>query len=177
MDLSTAWTLSAISVTTATALLELQTPAPGTIVSDPVEDLTILRIVGSFTTIVTVAALDTWSLALTVQDTTWTPATLLSNDADKRLLWSQTYQVPSVVPAGFASISWHPPGLLAIDATTDTVVPTGDNGDSWKVDISPDVKLRPGQALYLVGYESIDGGAMTTSSLNMRVLFQRSGRR
>lgn len=175
MELSTAWALSAVTQTTAVSLLELQSPATGVLVSDPVEDLTLLRVVGDFLVVLGTAASAAGVLALTVQDTAWTPNALFSNDADKRILWSKAYAVGLVVPAGFVSLQWTSPGLLTLDATTDLITPTGDTS-MIHIDIQPDVKVRAGQALNLVWYETV-AATFTTSSPNMRVLFQRSGRR
>lgn len=175
MELSTSWVMAGLSATTAVTLLELQSPATGVLVSDPVEDLTLLRIVGDFQVLLGAAAGSHAILALTVQDTAWTPSALFSNDADKRILWSMSYMVGGVVPAGFATLEWSPPGLLTVNATTDTVTPTGDRS-MCHIDISPDVKVRAGQALSLVFYE-VNTATLSTTSGNMRVLFQRSGRR
>lgn len=175
MELASSWVLNVVQATTAVSLLELQSPATGVLVSDPVEDLTLLRIVGDFR--VTLAAPGTarGTRAVTVQDTTWTPNAAFSNDADKRMLWSCVYDTVSVIPAGASAYVWSPPGLFQVDATVDTVVPLGDRS-MVHIDISPDVKVRAGQALNLVWYEDT-ASTFSTASLNMRVLFQRSGRR
>lgn len=174
MDLSTLWNLN-LSATTATPLLGLETPAPAAMLTaDPPEDLTILRVVGDFNLSLTAGI---WALALTVQDQTWTPGATILVDADKRLLWSQTYDVVQMaaVLAGWVAGHWAPPGLLLANATADLL--TQAPRESVHVDISPNVKLVAGRALYLVAYELSGAGTCISTSSNMRVLFQRSGRR
>lgn len=163
MSLNT-WTQSAITATTATSLLGLEAPSPGSLTSMPAESLTVMRIVGEFSVLLSLAS--TWVLALTVQDATWTPSSLFRSDADKRILWSESYRSDAAISY------WFPGGVRGNGG-----VQTGwDESHKTKVDIAPKVKLTPGQSLYLVAYEEAGAAEFTTLQTNMRILYQRSRR-
>lgn len=156
---------ASVTATTAIPLIQLQAPASlASLTSDPPEDLTVLRMVGSF--LVSMAGAGVWTLALTVADVTWTPGANLLVDADKRLLWIRTFD--NEVAAAYA---WIPPGYLTVNNT----VVAGQVGVT-DLDISPKVKIEAGKALYLVVYEEAGATTLTVSSTNMRCLLQRTGR-
>lgn len=167
-DVSNEFVLSGIAATGSATLIQLQAPASlASLTSDPPEDLTLLRIRGQFFCQIA-AGPATWTLALLVQDTTWTPSSTFSVDADKRILWSQTFN-------NFSNVStrWVEPDYMQWDiAGTIQISQTAAN----TVDIAPKVKIEAGKALFLVGYEDVNGGTLDVTSQNMRVLFQRSGR-
>lgn len=173
MSVSPQWSLN-LTATTATALLGLEAPTGGALTSDPPEDLTILRMVGSFNLALTGAG--RWALALVVMDATWTPASVLRTDQDKRILWASLWDstVTSTV-AGFTQVAWEVPGTMVITATTVSAQPCDPR--ILTVDIAPKVKIAPGQTLYLVAYEEAGSATLGSASSNMRVLFQRSRRR
>lgn len=151
--------------TTAVPLISLQAPASlASLTSDPPEDLTILRMVGSFS--VSLSAAGVWTLALTVADVTWTPGSTSLEDADKRLLWLRTFN--SQVAATY---QWLQPGYLTVNNTV-VAAQVG----LTDLDIAPKVKVEAGKALYLVAYEESGAAALTVASRNMRVLVQRTGR-
>lgn len=166
-SLSSAFSLSAVTATTAVSLIELQSPTTlATLTSDPPEDLTLLRIRGSFNVTVSAAG-GGWTMGLTVQDTTWTPGALFEADADKRFLWTRTFRAN-----GGAAQEWYEP-----DCTEITGVAFFNAGGACLLDIAPKVKVEAGRALHLVAYEIAGASALTVVSSEMRVLYQRSGRR
>lgn len=173
-----AWTHAAITATTATTLINIENPVNLTgLTSDLPEDLIILRIVGSFSVVMTTAAANGhWTLALIVQDTTWTPGATFVIDADKRVLWHRSYR--SSDEGGATQYSWHEPGHLTVVGAAAAFQSRSFAGDASRVDISPKVRIKPGQSLFLVAYEN--GGAVaftTASTADMRVLYKRAGRR
>lgn len=149
--------------------------------ADPPEDITILRVVGDYSVAVGNGVTGVWNLALLVQDQTWTPAATINLDNDKRILWQQQYTAPAEAAAlaGYASIAWYPPTLSVISATTSLFGNStmGALGNATHIDIAPKVRLEAGKALYLVAYEGSGTSTLTSSSVSMRVLFQRSRRR
>lgn len=164
-DLSTNWSFAGITATTATVLIQLQSPTSlAALTSDPPEDLTVLRLVGEFNVAIANAAAN-WSLALTVADVTWTPGATVSVDNDKRLLWQRNY-----VNLNAATADWVPPGMYR--EGTAQMFP-GDPTMTM-VDIAPRVRIEPGKALYLVAYENAASAALTVTSFSMRVLYKRS---
>lgn len=167
VSLSTGWALLTVASTTATPLMQLQAPTMLNLTSDPPEDLTVLRVVGSFNCLVSDPG-GSWTLALVVQDTTWTPSAFFADDADKRILWSRTFRNGAAMGAEV----WTEPGVLTSQGSR---LPF--NRDTVTVDITPKVKLEAGKALYLVAYEQDPGSTLTTGTEDMRLLFQRSGRR
>lgn len=167
MDLSATFGFAAVTVSSTASLLQLQTPSPGTITSDPPQDLTVLRVVGSFSMTMAGAVGGNWTLGLTVQDVTWTPSTLFRDDADKRILWRKTYSATNATQD-----AWLPP-----DTHLSNTTPLQADRESVSLDISPKVRVEPGQSLYLVAWENANGANVTVASSDMRVLFQRSGRR
>lgn len=174
-DVSGAFAFGAVSTTSVTNLINLQAPAATVnLSSDPVQDLTLLRLVGQFE--VALNGATRWTLALLVQDVTWTPSSTFATDADKRILWSMTYDSVSLagVIAGFTQALWAEPGYLLVSATEDLVV--NQDRKTVSLDIKPTIKIQPGQSLVLVAYEEVDGGSITVTSENMRLLFQRTGR-
>lgn len=160
----------AVAATSAALLVSLQ--APPTLVAltaDPPEDLTILRLVGSFSLTLSITSI--WTLGIIVQDTDWTPTagvTGYSQDADKRFLWTRTFQAPDA-----QAYAWTPPGVLTAGANA----PVPMNMETVTLDISPKVRVEAGKGLYAVAYEQAGAGTLTWASFNMRLLFQRSGRR
>lgn len=171
-DVSGQWLLSVVSVTTAVPVMAMQAPTSlANLTSDPPEDLTILRIVGDYTVALgTANQPGNWSLALLVADVTWTPGATVSVDNDKRLLWQRTYVTPNDI------VVWYPPGQVVQNAAGGTYFPTNAS-ETTHIDIAPKVKVEAGKALYLVAYENSGTQVFSTSSVTMRVLFQRSGRR
>lgn len=166
LGLQTTFGLAAVSVTTAVPLLSLQAPTTLALTADPPEDLTILRIVGEYSVTISQAAAR-WVLALIVQDVTWTPSATFNLDADKRILWSRTYISES------ATAAWSPPGQYSeAGAVVSNTV-----REAVSLDITPKQKVEAGRALYLVGYEEGGTSAIGVDTNNMRLLFQRSGRR
>lgn len=168
-DVSGTWTFAAQATTAATILIQLQSPTTlSNLTSDPPEDLTVLRVVGNYTLLLTGAAPACWTLALTVADVTWTPGADVAADNDKRLLWQKTYQA-----SGTTTTQWGPPGWQITDA--------GNAFPAWEsvvaIDIAPKVRIEPGKALYLVAYENLGAATLTMTSETMRVLYKRSGRR
>lgn len=159
------WQISAATATGAVSLMSLQQPTSLSLTSDPPEDMTLLRIKGSFS--MSMLGIGNWTLAMLVQDTTWSPSTLLTDDADKRLLWLATFA--NTLATGKI---WNPDGTVEY----------GSGGVSYcdmmtHVDITPKVRLEAGKALYLVAYENSGATTVTALSTDMRLLFQRSGRR
>lgn len=168
-DVSTVFVFASVTATTATPLVQLQAPTSlAALTSDPPEDLTVMRMVGSFQVTLAGSATGRWSLALTVADVTWTPGATISVDNDKRLLWQRQYAATNAT-----SDSWSPPGTLANPAFAGIPCPT----DQVTLDINPRVKVESGKALYLVAYEDAGAASLTLVSHSMRVLYKRSGRR
>lgn len=174
-DVSAQFVFTAVATTTPVALVQLQAPSNlSNLTADPPEDLTVLRVRGSFSvTIDSAAFAGSWSLALLVQDTAWTPSTLFTTDADKRILWSRDYEFTSSTSGNI--VTWRPPGVFQDGVNAGAAFPC--QSEQVTLDISPKVKIEAGKALTLVAYENVDGSTLTVSSQNMRVLFQRSGRR
>lgn len=166
--------MTAVSATTAVKLAELQGAGSLIVTSDPPEDLTLLRIRGSFFVTMATAAAN-WTLILTVQDAAWSPSGAQA-DADKRWLWSRTFVVSSAEAAlaGWAGTQWVPPDLRAIVATVPQFQAT--HPEVMNIDVPLNVKVKQGQALYLVAYENTAGAVLTTATTDMRILYQRSGR-
>lgn len=169
-DVSTAWVFSAQASTQLVALISLQAPTSlASLTSDPPEDLTILRVKGSFSVSMSAAAaVAQWDMALIVQDVTWTPSATINLDNDKRMLWTRTF----TTSASNVVHNWREPGYLEVEATAFVSQP-----GMCEVDIAPKVKIEAGRALYLVVYETVNARTLTTNSGNMRVLFQRTPRR
>lgn len=162
--------MAGVTQTSSQVLIELQSPAAlNALTSDPPEDLTLLRLVGSFELAITNPA-GSWVLALTVQDTTWTPGATVSVDADKRLLWSRNFDSG----ANTITVLWTPPDRCW---STDAAGTFQSHSTAMQVDIAPKVRIQPGQALYLVAYEESGASTLTMTSSLMRVLYKRSGRR
>lgn len=177
-QVSGAWLYTAQATTAATPLISLEMPATLVgVTADPPEDLTILRMVGTFGVAVTVGATPvSWTLGLIVQDATWTPSATFAADADKRVLWHETYGHSG---ANGTTAFW---GFSATGGARGQVLNAALAATSCPerletVDISPRVRVEPGQALYLVAWENANGGTLSTSTADMRVLFKRSRRR
>lgn len=168
VDVSSQWSLPAVTVTTTATLVQLQAPANlSNLTADPPEDMSVLRLVGDFS--VVMVGIANWTLALLVADVTWTPAATFTVDADKRILWHQTY-----VGTGSTSSAWNPPDtLMVVDAAGSFVSQT----KAAHLDVTPRARIEPGKALYLVAYENSGAATLTTTSADMRLLFKRSGRR
>lgn len=155
--------MAGATATTAGTLIQLQAPADlSNLTSDPPEDVTVLRMRGSF--VLALSTAGSWTLALLVQDTTWTPGTFLA-DSDKRMLWTETFNV--------AEASTWRPGLFT-NAAGSTFP---DYPGKTFLDIAPKVRIEPGKALFLVAYENTGTATLDISCQEMRVLFQRSPRR
>lgn len=172
MSLETTWSTGTLSATTATSLLALQAPtAGGTITSDPPEDMTLLRIIAEHRVIHS-AAVAEWVVALTVQDTTWTPSSTFADDADKRILYAKAYANPTATAR-----THHPPGQTVLDPGGTPAFAGGTERQLCFIDIAPRVRLEPGKALFLVCYEQAGTGTFELDAQFARVLFQRSARR
>lgn len=164
--LATGWDISGTG-TTAVTLVSMQAPTSlASLTTDPPEDMTLLRIVGNHR--VTLSTTAQWTLALLVQDTTWTPGATFNVDCDKRILWSRNFEAVTN-----AVHTWCPDGHLDVTGTN----MTGGMHHVTSVDIKPMVKMEAGKALFLVAYEQSGAATFTSNSQNMRLLFQRSGRR
>lgn len=162
--------LNGVSSTTASSLYSLQAPTVsiGTaLTADPPEDVTILRVMADFS--FAISAAGAWILALTVQDTAWTPSATFELDGDKRFLWTSTYvNLQAAAPA-----TYHPPGMLDNAAG----VIGGDLRHATHIDITPKVRVEAGKALYLVAYEQSGTASVTVTLYSFRMLYQQSGRR
>lgn len=168
-DLSGQWLLIT-AATAAVPILRFEAPTVvGTVTSALPEDITILRMVGSFQLSLG-AAVCNWTLGLMVVDALWTPGATFAADADKRVLWHETY----VNSTGAAVVEWTPPdNYTPVGGVTSYAGPR-----ACRLDITPKVKLEQGKALTLVAWENVASAAqLTTGSADMRVLYQRSGRR
>lgn len=162
--------LAAVTVTTAIPLIRLESPTSlNNITADPPEDLTVLRVMGALNVTVAGDTTANWTLALLVQDVTWTPSTAFLTDADKRILWSQGLDASNAT-----SDTYSEPGIWR-DGATGTAFPCLPY--PFDIDIAPKVKIEPGKALYLVAYENVSGGTLTVNASRMRVLYQRTVRR
>lgn len=163
---------SATAITTQTKLYELQMPTVtiGTaLTADPPEDVTILRLVAEYSFSFTQATQSgDWTIALTVQDANWTAGANFVADADKRMLWYQTFVSDPVA----STQNWFPPDAFIAGTTR--------SASTWghtRIDIAPKVRVEAGKALYAVLYEN-SGAQTATWSLNTcRLLLQHSGRR
>lgn len=160
---------SPVFATTAVSLLSLQAPTTSALTSDPPEDLTVLRIKGQFR--VGLAASCTWTLALLVQDVTWTPTATLEDDLDKRLLWLRTFRNQATV-----TVQWDEGGAMVYDIGGSPTVAQAACCAVTEIDIAPKVRIECGKALYLVAYENEGTGSCFTDAHNMRLLFQRTRR-
>lgn len=157
------------TASTRAVLVQLEAPAAlNALTSDPPEDMTVLRVMGDFA--VSLTSTGSWTLALMVQDTEWPVGTSFLADADKRMLWSQTYEAMDAVGHTWTS------GYLVTDIVG-TAGYAGVPREMTRLDIAPKVRIEAGRALYLVAYENGGAAELTVTSSNMRLLFQRSGRR
>lgn len=172
-DVSGQWVFAGVTATTTSVLIQLQSPSNlSSLTADPPEDLSILRIVGTFLVQLN-AAVCAWTLALLVADVTWTPGGSVATDNDKRILWHQQYENSS----GIESLNWARPNYL--ESVVGGAVTRRGECD-WRcthIDIKPRVVIEDGKALYLVAYEETNGGTLTVVSQDMRVLYKRRGRR
>lgn len=165
-DVSGQWVQNT-AVDAAVILIQLQSPADlSNLTADPPEDLIIDRVVGDFRVALNLDG--NWTLGLLVQDVTWTIGATFSVDADKRVLWHQTFD-----SAGVAMIQGY--GLVVWD-TGGTPQVFSDSPGKTHLDISPRVKIQPGQALYLAAWENTGAATLTSSSTDMRVLYHRARR-
>lgn len=170
---------NAITSTQVQSVLAFEEPTvtPGTpLTAEPPEDQTLLRITGAIR--VGILASGCWTLSLLLVDRTWTPiGGEFATDADKRILWSETYSTVAMAAtlAGFGSASWQTPNQVVIDATTDQVVEC--KPSAVYIDIAPKVKLEAGKHLVFLASENENGGTLSMRNEWMRVLMQRSGRR
>lgn len=173
LSLDQGWSISSTSGTSA-ALINLEAPTNVTALTAAVpDDLTVMRIKGDFQTSLTVDA--SWTLALLVADSNWTPGATFQADADKRMLWSQTYETDHTGVAGATGTFWSPPGFLYVTATASIFA--GSPRESTHIDISPRVKLESGKTLFLVAYENAGAATFQTTGRTIRALVQSSRRR
>lgn len=176
-DVARNWTHSSITASSIASILAFEAPAAGTLTSLPPEDVTILRVVGDYSLIM--SGVGNWTLGLMMVDPGWTPALVASSgfqvDADKRVLWHRSHDTTLASSlAGYTDSNWYPPGHHLIRATANLLC----SADGMThIDIQPKVKLEAGKSLSLVAWENGGTGTLTTTSLDMRVLFQRSRRR
>lgn len=168
LSLAPTWSL-AVAATSQAALISMEEPVltGSALVAAPPEDLTLIRVVGDFSMGTSATASISWTLGLIVADTTWTASSTFSLDADKRILWHETFTTTTAA----AIHSWLPPGTLEIAGTAYL------QQNATHVDINPRVRLEPGKALYLVAWENTGAGSIVTSSVNMRLLYSRAKRR
>lgn len=167
---------SAVTATAVTSLYGLEAPTVtigSSLSSDPPEDVTLLRIVGTMNLALS-GAVGRWTIGLIVQDRTWTPSALFVTDADKRFLWYRTYSIPAGL-AGVTSVTFDEPNWMQVLATQNLLVEVDRAAVSF--DISPKVKLEDGKALHMVAYEEQNGSSLTLNMQTMRLLMQRSRRR
>lgn len=176
-DVSTNWTFAGVTGGTQSILIQLQSPAGlANLTSDPPEDLTVLRVVGDWQTLLTTDT-SVWTLALHVADVAWTQSASVTQDNDKRVLWSQQYYGTPLAAVGTpTAVIWSPPGTMTVTGATEEKA-TVCVREAVHIDIAPRVRIEPGKALYLIAYEEQGTGALTVLSYNMRVLYKRSGRR
>lgn len=173
VSLNTGWSTGALTSTTAVTLFNMEMPTTlSSLTSALPEDLTLMRVMGDFA--VTMSSEATWTLYLVVADATWTPNGF-SSDADKRILWSQTYENLSTGFAGFVGSFWFPPGMLYTQATASSV--TGVDPRCTHMDIKPKAKLEAGKTLYLVANEIAGAATFEVIGRTMRALVQMSRRR
>lgn len=174
VSLDTAMRTGSLSSTTATSLLSLQAPTTLTLTSDPPEDMTVLRIVGDYAIKMSGSGAE-WVMALTVQDTAWTPSASFVDDADKRILWSRTY---STGTGTAVSVELGPNGTVEQDSGGSPTRAYTLHPDITRIDIAPKVRIECGKALFLVCYEQAGTGTFEVDTTqNVRLLFQRSFRR
>lgn len=168
-DVSGAFGFAAVASTTQAILISLESPTNLTnLGSDPPEDLTLLRMVGDFS--VSLSTSGIWRLGLLVQDRTWTANASGVDDNDKRVLWSQVYR-----NTWGAVMTFNEPGFMQVFLSPPLAA--GGLHQATHLDIAPKVKIEAGKSLYVVAWEEQSGATFTLSSANMRVLYQRSGRR
>lgn len=173
--------ISSATGTTSVSLYGLQAPTVtiGTdLTSDPPEDVTIMRVVADIQVVMTtVSAGARWILGLLVQDRTWTPGATFAVDADKRFLWTMTYNYPanSTNTPGLTAWTYWPPGLIQVSATADQFFECP--REAVHIDIAPKVRLEDGKALHMVAYEEAGATSFTCTIQSMRLLMQRSRRR
>lgn len=165
-ELSTTWAIGAAAATTSAVLWGLQSPAAQAgLTALPPADIVIMRIRGSFSVNISAGAA-LWVLGLTVQDQAWTPGATFALDADKRWLWLRTFS--TFLKTG--PVLWTEPGHC--QDSSDPAL-TWSDFRYTEVDLSPKAKLEAGQGLYLVAYEAAGAGTFTTSSVDVRMLWQQ----
>lgn len=168
---------SAVTATSASRIFGLEEPTVtlGTaLTSDPAEDVVVDRIMGQHQ--VTLSSGAIWQLALLVTDTVWTPTSFLA-DADKRFLWTYTYSSTAGID-GETGRSWQPPGQMAVTSGTageSTFVQC--DRTAVMIDVTPKVKVSPGQALVLVAYETTGAATFSMTMFTWRLLIHRAKRR
>lgn len=173
-DVSGQWLHSAITAPATATLIQLQSPANlSSLTADPPEDLTVLRVVGEFEVTISGTSFD-WILALSVADVTWTPAATIAADNDRRILWEQRFTDMST---GSQGTTYAMGGAVTFLGAAGTEAVAWSCPQKSTIDIKPKVKIEAGKALILAAYEESNGATFTTTSFNMRVLYQRSGRR
>ncbi len=155
---------------------EAPTITPGTAVTaDPPEDQVLDRIVAEFT--VQLAGAGSWTLGMMVVDRTWTPVGgEFATDADKRVLWYQTYDSNTFSTlAGFTGVTWSSPNHLLVTATSPVALET--DMRAVKLDITPKIRLEDGKALIFCAWEDQGTATLSLTVRTMRLLMHRAGRR
>lgn len=174
-------TALAASTTATTALshlfgFEAPVVTVGTALSsDPPADRIIQRITGELR--VKLTGSGSFTLGLLVVDRTWTPqGGTFSVDADKRILWSRTYDSAELAGnvTGFTSVSWSAPNHMLVNATTDLLTEC-DRGAVY-IDVAPKVRLEDGKSLAIIAWENEDGATLILNMVWMRLLLSRAGR-
>lgn len=169
--------LSAVTVSTTAQVLAFEAPTvtPGTpVTADPPEDQVLDRVTGSLR--VTLTGAGVWVLSLLMVDRTWTPiGGEFATDADKRILWSKTYDSQSLSTlAGFTGVTWSKAHMF-ITATAPLVVEQPES--MGYVDITPKVKLEDGKQLIFLASECSGAASFSVTADWMRILMHRAGRR
>lgn len=165
-EISTTWAIGAAATTTTAVLWGLQSPAAQAGLNAlPPADVVIMRIRGDFSVTMSATSAN-WTLGLTVQDQTWTPAATFALDADKRWLWTRTFNTAGLT----APVTWAEPGWMVASSDPQT---TWSDARWTEVDVAPKVKLESGQGLYLVAYENSGASTLSSLSTDMRMLWQQ----
>lgn len=168
---------SLVTVTTAAQILAFEAPTvtPGTAVTaDPPEDQVLDRVTGSLR--VTLTGAGVWVASMLLVDRTWTPlGGEFATDADKRILWSKTYDSQTVsVLTGFTTATWGP-GHMTVLATTQAIIEQP--LEMTYIDIQPKVRLEDGKQLIFLVSEVSGAASFSLTADWLRILMHRAGRR
>lgn len=162
------WTIAVATATSVVELMAFEEPAATVFTTMPPEDIIIDRVVGSFDVLVSAAG--NWTLGLLVADRGWTTTSAFSADADKRILWHETFE--NQVAGGAL---WQC-GLVWTVGTLTLATAVMSPERKYRVDISPKIRLQAGKALFLVAWEDAGAAAFSTTSRDMRILWHRARR-